>query len=77
MITVKHPVIEEEREIFPLNRPPEQKEKKKRSFRVSVFDVFVECFKGKGFVEITVDDDEDLFVETNEFETINVKEEDI
>lgn len=65
------PQAEPEREIFPLKRPP-------KKVRVSFFDMITECFRGKGYVEIEVPDDEDAFVPAGkDFETINLKEEDI
>lgn len=81
MLPVKHPEREEEREIFPLNRTEEDQDVKKGSkkFRISLFNIFSECLRGKGFVEIEVsEEDEDAFVEPEkQFDSINVKETDI
>tara|TARA_B100001059_G_scaffold197051_1_gene202309 strand:+ start:180 stop:380 length:201 start_codon:yes stop_codon:yes gene_type:complete len=64
------PQAEPEREIFPLKRPP-------KKVRVSFFDMITECFRGKGYVEVEVPDEEAFGPVEKDFETINLKEEDI
>ena len=72
------PRPEPEREIFPLQRTSERQTAPRKKVRVSFFDMITECFRGKGYVEIEVPDDEDAFVPAGkDFETINLKEEDI
>ena len=69
-----------EREIFKLDRSNRKEEAKPpRTVKVKVFDMLVECFKGKGYVEIEVSDEEDAFSDNieSDFGTINIKNEDI
>ena len=78
MLPVKKKVPEEEREIFDLDRKDRKQKKTQKKIRVRIFDMVSECFKGKGFVEIEVSDDEDAFLDNeSDFGTINIKEEDI
>lgn len=78
MLPVKKKVPEEEREIFDLDRKDQKQKKTQKKIRVRIFDMVSECFKGKGFVEIEVSDDEDAFLDNESaFGTINIKEEDI
>lgn len=75
----KYQKPEAEREIFDLDRSNRVKEcKQPKKIRVRIFDMVAECFKGKGYVEMEISDDEDAFADTEkDFGTINVKEEDI
>ena len=79
MKVVKKLKPDPEREIFKLDRKNRKEEAKPpKTVRVRVFDMIVECFKGKGYVEIEVSDDEDAFQdEEKDFGTINIKDEDI
>ena len=78
MLPLKKKKPEEEREIFNLDRNDRKPKKTPKKIRVRFFDMVSECFKGKGFVEIEVSDDEDAFQDNeNDFGTINIKEDDI
>ncbi len=79
MKVAKKPKPDPEREIFNLDRSNRKEEAKPpRTVRVRVFDMIVECFKGKGYVEVEVDQEEDAFQdEEKDFGTINIKDEDI
>lgn len=79
MKVAKQPKPNPEREIFPLDRSNRKEEAKPpRTVRVRVFDMIVECFKGKGYVEVEITQEEDAFQdEEKDFGTINIKDEDI
>ena len=79
MKVVKKAPPEEEREVFNIDRSDRKKEcKPPKKVRVRLFDMILECMRGKGFVEIEISDDEDAFEDNeSDFGTINIKEEDI
>ena len=79
MKVVKKPEMEEEREIFNIDRSDRKKEcKPPKKIRVRLFDMIAECLKGKGFVEVEISDEEDAFQDNeSDFGKINIKEEDI
>jgi len=79
MLKVSKPQNEPEREIFNIDRSDRKQEcKPPRTVKVRVFDMIVECFKGKGYVEMEISDDENAFDDNvDELKTINVNDEDI
>ena len=78
MLPIKKRLPEEERQIFDIKRDNQKQKKQNKKIRVRIFDMVAECFKGKGFVEIEVSDDEDAFQDNEkDFGTINIKEEDL
>ena len=77
-LTVKNPEEEEEREIFDIDRSDRKVECKTKKIKVSFFDMVINCFKGRGYVEVEVDAQEDAFKDNKAaVATIKVTDEDI
>lgn len=77
-LTVRNPEKEEEREIFDIDRSDRKVECKTKKVKVSVFDMIINCFKGRGYVEVEVDTREDAFKDNKPaVATIKVNDEDI
>ena len=77
-LTVQHPEEEEEREIFDIDRSDRKQVCKTKKIKVSVFDMIINCFKGRGYVEVEVDTQEDAFKDNKAaVAMVDVKPEDI
>lgn len=77
-LTVRNPEQEEEREIFNIDRSNEKIECKTKKIKVSFFDMIINCFKGRGYVEVEVDTQEDAFGDNKPaVATIDINNEDI
>ena len=78
ILKVKNPEQEEEREIFNIDRSDRKVECPTKKVKVSFFDMIISCFKGKGYVEVEVEREQDAFEKNKPaVATIKINEEDI